>query len=91
MMVEINQKDPGKPGFLYDPERIKDHVDTANKIVKVYDALTKSGGTCVRDLLTDLMHWCEANDIEFAKEYYWAEAFYMEESTRSKREFKKIT
>ena len=44
--------------------------------------ITQTGSekeTVVRDLLSDIRHWCDVNEINFDDESYWAEFHYNEE------------
>lgn len=51
----------------------------ADKAVALYRQKYEHDDTALTDLLTDLMHWCDSNKIDFhdtvrvAKNHHWAE------------------
>ena len=56
--------------------KINEMIDSAKKALAAYPV-----GTDVRDLLTDLMHLCDARDVNFDEDLVMARANYRREVT----------
>ncbi len=64
---------------------IKDRVRYADKAIKSHQYSTLSDDeSCIRDLLTDLRHWCDAHERDFHLELDWSYKHYLEEKHGAK-------